>query len=430
DSSLNKPTIVKLDEAYLVFEGRTFAANTQMSAAEIIKKHLTQNYLKFAQSVLKKVEGEYALIITRPSGFITARDPVGVQPLYFGETSEIAAIASNRAALWRLGIDEPKSFPPGNVGTITHNGFKFAPVRVLKFSEPRVISITEAAARLQKLLQKSVLQRVTGQKEVAVAFSGGLDSSIVASLAKNTGVGVQLIHVSMKDQPETEEAIKAAEQLELPLHVHLFNEPDVERDIHEVVGIVEEPDPIKAAVGVPFFWNAQKASAEGLHVMLAGQGADELFGGYQRYVNEYILDGDNAVRRTMFHDVNVIHESNIERDEKVCNYFDVELRLPFGSFAVAKFAMSLPTELKFERKADSLRKLTLRKAADNIGIPKNIADKPKKAVQYSTGINNVLKRIAKRHGLTLAEYVNKIFEESKKRATLPEECVERSYDSF
>ncbi|HTY74938.1 MAG TPA: hypothetical protein VMD05_05155, partial [Candidatus Nanoarchaeia archaeon] len=109
DSSLNKPTIVKLDEAYLIFEGRAFATNTQMSAAEIIKKNLTQNYLEFAQSVLKNVEGEYALIITRPSGFIAARDPVGVQPLYFGETSEIAAIASNRAALWRLGIDKPKS---------------------------------------------------------------------------------------------------------------------------------------------------------------------------------------------------------------------------------------------------------------------------------------------------------------------------------
>jgi len=203
----------------------------------------------------------------------------------------------------------------------------------------------------------------------------------------------------------------------LPLQVHLFTESDAERDISKVVDLIEEPDPIKAAVGVPFFWNAQKASAEGLRVMLAGQGADELFGGYQRYVNEYLANGDEAVRRTMFHDVSVLHESNIERDEKICGYFDVELRLPFGSFAVAEFAMSLPTGLKFEKKSDSLRKLVLRKAAENMGIPKEIVEKPKKAVQYSTGINNALKRIAKKENLTLAEYMNMLFQENRKKAT-------------
>jgi asparagine synthase (glutamine-hydrolysing) len=220
----------------------------------------------------------------------------------------------------------------------------------------------------------------------------------------------------LQGQPETEEAQKAAEALGLPLKVHLFTESDAERDVSKVVSLIEEPDPIKAGVGMPFFWNAQKASAEGFRVMLAGQGADELFGGYQRYVNEYRLEGDEAVRRTMFHDVFVIHESNVERDEKICGYFDVELRLPFGSFPVVEFAMSLPTELKLEKKPDSLRKLVLRRTAENMGIPRSIAEKPKKAVQYSTGINNALKRIAKKHNLTLAEYICNLFQENKKKA--------------
>lgn len=416
NSPSNEPITIKLEEANLTFEGRAFTSKLKTSLEEIIRKSLKPDYSKSAESVLKKVEGEYAFIISHPGGFVVARDPVGVQPLYFGETSEFAAFASNRAALWRLGVDEPQSFPPGHVGTVTRDGFKFVSVKVLEFSKPKDVGLAEAAATLQKLLQKSVLERVAGQKEVAVAFSGGLDSSVVACLAKKTGVDVHLVHVSLKDQPETEEARKAAETLELPLKVHLFTDADAERDISKVVSLIEESDPIKAAVGVPFFWNAQKASTEGFRVMLAGQGADELFGGYQRYVNEYLVEGDEAARRTMFHDVSVIHESNIERDEKICGYFDVELRLPFGSFAVAVFAMSLPTELKFEKKPDSLRKLVLRRAAENMGIPKSIAEKPKKAVQYSTGINNALKRIAKKHNLTLTEYVNILFQEYKKKA--------------
>ena len=87
--------------------------------------------------------------------------------------------------------------------------------------------------------------------------------------------------------------------------------------------------------------------------MLAGQGADELFGGYQRYVNEYCLDGGEKVRKTMFNDVVRIHESNLERDEKICIHYDVELRLPFAAFDLAEYALGLPVDLKIESKAGS-----------------------------------------------------------------------------
>jgi asparagine synthase (glutamine-hydrolysing) len=81
--------------------------------------------------------------------------------------------------------------------------------------------------------------------------------------------------------------------------------------------------------------------------------------------------------------------------------------------------MSLPTELKFENKADSLRKLVLRKAAENMGLSKAIAEKPKKAVQYSTGISSALKKLAKKQNLTVAEYINRIFTEVKSNAEKP-----------
>jgi hypothetical protein len=65
--------------------------------------------------------------------------------------------------------------------------------------------------------------------------------------------------------------------------------------------------------------------------------------------------------------------------------------------------------LKFERNSDSLRKLVLRRVAQNMGLPACASLKPKKAVQYSTGISNALKRLAKKLNLTLTEYIQQVF---------------------
>jgi len=85
--------------------------------------------------------------------------------------------------------------------------------------------------------------------------------------------------------------------------------------------------------------------------------------------------------------------------------------------------MSLPTQLKFEKKTDSLRKLVLRKAAQNMGIPKELSEKPKKAIQYSTGINSALKKIARRQDLSMADYVNQIFLDAKMKSKTSKERV-------
>ena len=159
--------------------------------------------------------------------------------------------------------------------------------------------------RLQALVEGSIKRRIRDLKEVAVAFSGGLDSCVVAYFASKLGVKVNLLHVSMENQAETEEAIEASEALNLPLQVHLFKDSDVENTLPKVVALIEEADPIKASVGLPFYWAAEKASEAGLDVMLAGQGADELFGGYQRYVNSTAKKGrkspKNHVQRCRKH---------------------------------------------------------------------------------------------------------------------------------
>jgi asparagine synthase (glutamine-hydrolysing) len=413
--SYDKQHCVRLGDAKVLFDGRIYSPTPSASGAETFAEKLQQaDRIKTSEVFLKEAEGDFSFIIAEPDRIVAGRDSIGVQPLYYGANRTMAALASNRRALWKLGIGEARSFPPGHLALVTREGFKFKPIKTLAYAQPKPVAMQEAAETLQKLLEKSVRMRVLGTREVAVAFSGGLDSSVVAFLAKKCQVDVRLTHVSLENQAETEAAKKAADVLNLPLQVYLFWEADVEKVIVRVVELIEEPDPVKTSIGVPFYWTAEKAAEAGCKVLLAGQGADELFGGYQRYVNEYLLHGEGAVRKTMFDDVVRVHESNLERDVKICRFHDVELRLPFASYQLAEFALALPTELKIERDAASLRKLVLRKAAENMGLPASIVEKPKKAVQYSTGINRALKRLAKQQGTTVAEYVNRLFL-SKKR---------------
>jgi asparagine synthase (glutamine-hydrolysing) len=403
---------LQLDNAVLLFEGRVYSPMPKNVVTEQVSKEPLHCEATL-QTLIQQTDGDYSFLMLKDNWIAAGRDPIGVQPLYFGENTHTAAFATNRKALWKLGIENPMSFPPGNLALATKDGFKFKPVKTLTYTEPKSVTMDEAANQLQILLEASIQRRVHGLEEVAVAFSGGLDSSIVAFLASKCGVKVNLLHVSLENQEETEDAIEAAEALNLPLQVDLFKASDVEKTLPQVVELIEEPDPVKASIGVPFYWVAEKAAEKGFKVLLAGQGADELFGGYQRYVNECCKDGTEKVRKTMFNDVVRIHESNLERDLKITSFHDVELRVPFGFFDLAEFALGLPVELKIENKTDTIRKLVLRKAALNVGLPNLMTEKAKKAVQYSTGINDAVKKIAKNHQKTVNQYIVELFQQTK-----------------
>jgi asparagine synthase (glutamine-hydrolysing) len=142
---------------------------------------------------------------------------------------------------------------------------------------------------------------------------------------------------------------------------------------------------------------------------LAGQGADELFGGYRRYLTEYANSGVEAVEHAMFHDVENAYAANFQRDNQVCSYHGVELRLPFIDPHVIDFALRLPLRSKINSVEDKLRKRILRRAACNLDVPGFLADKPKKAVQYTTGVTKALQRLAKNEGLALREYIQQVF---------------------
>ncbi len=115
------------------------------------------------------------------------------------------------------------------------------------------------------------------------------------------------------------------------------------------------------------------------------------------------------MQNALFHDAAFSYEKNFQRDSQICSFNGIELRLPFADSEVTRFAMSLPVNLKIESTSDFLRKKVLRQTAQDLGIPLTIANRAKKAVQYATGVDKALGKLARRKGLTTNEYVIDIF---------------------
>jgi len=302
-----------------------------------------------------------------------------------------------------------KSFPPGHIAVVNAQGFCFKTIKTITQPAPEEMDMKYAAKHLQNLLLESMKKRVSDTKKVAVAFSGGLDSSVVAILAKNCGINVQLVSVGLENQPEVAFTEKAAEALGLPLHLHTYTTSDVEQILPKVLWLIEEPNSVKASIAIPFYWTAENTSKLGCTILLAGQGGDELFGGYQKYLGDYAQFGAEAVQKIMFRDIAKSYEINFQRDNQVCSFHKVELRFPFVDRDVVHFSLGLPLRLKIESTEDRFRKKVLREVAQHLSVPLFIANKTKKAVQYTTGVNKALQRLAKRKGLTLREYVEKNF---------------------
>ena len=133
-----KPTsrsyeFLQLTDASLVLQGKVYSAIPKTAVLQQLAKE-PEHCEAILQTLLEKADGDYAFLMLREGWLAAGRDPVGVQPLYWGENPRFAAVATNRKALWMLGIENPVSFPPGNLAFINREGIQFKPVKTLSFS--------------------------------------------------------------------------------------------------------------------------------------------------------------------------------------------------------------------------------------------------------------------------------------------------------
>jgi asparagine synthase (glutamine-hydrolysing) len=188
--------------------------------------------------------------------------------------------------------------------------------------------------------------------------------------------------------------------------VYEITEADVEDVIARTVYAVESASLQKVSIALPTYLLAQRARKDGYKVLLSGQGADELFAGYARYEAAF---RENRLADELDHDLRHIAEVNLERDDAATMAHGVELRVPFLDMRVVAASRRMGPHLKVRPNGkDYIRKYILRKVAEKY-LPREVWSAPKKAIQYGTGVQKTLERLAKSKGCTPAGYLELLY---------------------
>jgi asparagine synthase (glutamine-hydrolysing) len=232
-------------------------------------------------------------------------------------------------------------------------------------------------------LEEAIVQAVSLRSDEGVcALSGGVDSSLVAALAHRPClvVGTAASHDILQ-------GMNAASVLGLDCSPMVIPVDEIEDALQSVLPIIPVKGPVDVAIAVTQFFIARAAKELGHSRILTGQGADELFGGYARYLN--IEDVDLQLKKD-FESLSL----QGTRDQAVAGLHGASLSMPYLDLRVVHAARKLPGR---GRVTAGVRKRALREVATRF-IPPGIAWYEKKAMQYGSGVEKEIRSLARMKG--------------------------------
>ncbi|KAF2840744.1 glutamine-hydrolyzing asparagine synthase [Patellaria atrata CBS 101060] len=375
---------------------------------------------------------------------LAARDPIGITTFYMGRSSSTPGavyFASELKCLHPV-CDDIISFPPGHIYDSKTDSLTqyYTPNWLM---HPEDVPTTPIDYKLlRESLERSVRKRLMAEVPYGVLLSGGLDSSLVASIAQretirlnelakqqasavNGANGVQgdklvgididdklatvqvlpelnSFSIGLPDAPDSKAAQEVADFLGTKHHSFTFTIEDGLNALSDVVYHLETYDVTTIRASTPMFLLSRKIKALGVKMVLSGEGSDEIFGGYLYFhaaPNAKELHAE-TVRR-----VKNLHLADCLRANKSTAAWGVEARVPFLDKHFLDVAMSIDPEEKMHTK-DRIEKYIIRKAFDTEGEPDTAPYLPDKILwrqkeQFSDGVGygwiDALKDNAKLH---------------------------------
>jgi asparagine synthase (glutamine-hydrolysing) len=334
----------------------------------------------------------FALYDVKKESYLIARDHMGIIPLYMGwDENGTFYVASELKALEGV-CTKIELFPPGHYLSSDDGNIKKWYDRNWMDYE-NVKDYETKIPILRKALEDSVHRQLMSDVPYGVLLSGGLDSSITSALAKKYAdkrvesgdkeaawwPRLHSFAIGLNDSPDLEAARKVADHLDTVHHEIKFTIQEGIDAISDVIYHLETYDITTVRASTPMYLMARAIKAMGIKMVLSGEGADEIFGGYL-----YFHKAPNAKD---FHDETVrkldkLHMYDCLRANKSLAAWGIEGRVPFLDKEFMDIAMSInPNDKMID--GERIEKWVLRKAFEDL-LPESVAWRQKE--QFSDGV--------------------------------------------
>ncbi|QSW98782.1 asparagine synthase C-terminal domain-containing protein [Haloterrigena alkaliphila] len=337
---------------------------------------------------------------------LLVRDAFGRQPLYLetatdgdadnatddadAATNATAATNPEEGREWAFepaSLESPELLPAGSVFDPTDLAGK--PERRWPLPDPEPESDRDAALEaVSAAVETATADALAPDREVAVAFSGGVDSALVAEL-----LDAPLYVVGFPDSHDVEAARTAAEAMGRDLTVVELEPADLERAVPRVAEATGRTNAMDVQIALPLYLVGERVAADGFDALAVGQGADELFGGYEKVVRlDHRVDAETT-RGAVREQISSLADQ-LPRDVHAIEATGLEPVAPLLHDAVVDAALGLPGDLLAD---ENERKRALRRVAADY-LPDEIVTREKKAVQYGSLVARELDRLARQDG--------------------------------
>ncbi len=310
---------------------------------------LAHLYETEGDAFVARLDGIFAFAAVLGDDWMVARDPIGIKPLYYGRDAAGNLWFASELKALHGHCEWFKVFPPGHLYT-RHGGLR-------RYYEPAWLRgatpVRADASGLRERLSAAVDKRLMSDVPLGVLLSGGLDSSLTAALAtrllraRDPAAQVQSFAIGAgPDAPDLKAARDVAAHLGTRHHEVLFSVADGLAALDDIIRHVESYDIPTIRASIPMYFLSRYIRDQGVKVVLSGEGADEIFGGYLYF---YQAADPDAFHRETVDRVKNLHLSDVLRADKSTMAHGVEARVPFLDLAFLELAMSITPTLKQPR---------------------------------------------------------------------------------
>ena len=368
-------------------------------------------YLEYGLDFFKMLDAEFALIIYdgEKGEYIAGRDPLGIRPLYYGyDAAGTIVFASEPKSLMGL-TDSIRPFPPGHY----YKDGRFVCFRDLSKPSGTINGDLETVcAGIRERLVKAVEKRLDADAKIGFLLSGGLDSSLVCSIAtKLLGHPVETFAIGMtEDAIDLKYAREAAEYIGSRHREFYMTPEDVRSNLRTVIELLGTFDitTIRVSMGMYLLCKGIHETSD-VRVLLTGEVSDELFG----YKYTDFAPGAKAFQQEAEKRIREIHMYDVLRADRCISVNSLEARVPFGDIDFVRYVMSIDPELKLNRYGKG--KYLLRHAFDDgTFLPDGILMREKAA--FSDAV-----------GHSMVDYLKQMAEETYTDAEFEELCGQYSH---